>query len=58
MYKVNNLVLVKNQKSTKFGQNAYNCLCTLTEVGNNETLKINKGAVSDKYNLSNIIHYT
>ena len=38
IYKVNDLALVKNQKSTKYGQNAYNGPWTITEVRNNGTV--------------------
>ena len=50
--------MVKNQKSTKYGQNAYNGPWTITEVRNNGTVKLNKGAISDVYNIRNITPYT
>ena len=53
-HKGNDLVLVKNQKSSKFGQNDYNGLWTITKVGRNRTVKINKGAISDVYNVCHI----
>ena len=57
MCKVNNLVLVKNQKITKFGQNAYRSPWTVTEVRKNRIVKINKGVISNIYNLCNITPY-
>ena len=47
LYKVDNIVLVKNQKSTEFGKNAYNGPRTVKEVCNNGNIKIKKGAISD-----------
>ena len=47
LYKVDNIVLVKNQKSTEFGKNAYNGPWTVKEVCNNGNIKIKKGAISD-----------
>ena len=41
-YKVNNQILVKNQQSTKFGQDAYNGPWTINKVHNNRTVKITK----------------
>ena len=58
VYKVNDLVLVKNERSTKYGQDAYNGPWTILEVRNNGTVKIEKGAVSDVYNIRNITPYT
>ena len=40
MCKVEDLILVKNLQSTKFGQNAYDSPWTITEVRNNRTIKI------------------
>ena len=57
-YKVNNLVLVKNQKSTKYGQNAYNGPWTITEARNNGTVKLNKVSILVIYNIRNITPYT
>ena len=56
-YKVNNQVLVKNQQSTKFGQDAYYGPWTIKEVRNNRTVKITKGVVTDIHNIRNITPY-
>ena len=56
-YKVNDTVLVKNEHSTKFGQDAYNGPWKILEVQNNGTVKIEKGAITDVYNIRNITPY-
>ena len=56
-YKVNDQVLVKNQKSTKFGQGAYNGPWTVNKVRNNGTVKITKVLVTDVYIIRNITPY-
>ena len=56
-YKVNDQVLVKNQQSTKFGQDAYNSPWNVNKVRNNRTIKITKGVVTDVYNIRNITPY-
>ena len=56
-YKVHNTVLVKNKQSTKFGQDAYNGPWKILEVRNNSTVKIQKGAITDTYNIRNITPY-
>ena len=42
VYKVNDLVLVKNERSTKYEQDACNGPWTILEVRNNRTVKIEK----------------
>ena len=56
-YKVNDTVLVKNEQSTKFGQDAYNGPWKILEVRNNGTVKIEKGVITDIYNIRNITPY-
>ena len=56
-YKPEDLVLVKNEQSTKFGKDAYNGPWTIQEVRNNGTVKISKGLISDIYNICNITPY-
>ena len=56
-YKAQDLVLVKNEQSTKFGKDAYNGPWTIQEVKDNGTVKITKGPVSDVYNIRNITPY-
>ena len=56
-YKPEDLVLVKNEQSTKFGKDAYNGPWTIQEVRNNGTVKISKGLISDIYNIRNITPY-
>ena len=50
-YKVDDLVLVKNKQSTKYGKDAYTGPWTIQKVRDNETVKISKGPVSDVYNI-------
>ena len=54
-YKVNDTVLVKNHQSTEFSQDAYNGPWKILEVQNNGTVKIEKGAITDIYNMRNIL---
>ena len=56
-YKVQDLVLVKNEQSTKYGKDAYNSPWTIQEVQDNGTVKISKGPVSDVFNIQNITPY-
>ena len=56
-YKVNNTVLVKNKQSTQFGQDMYNGPWKVLEVRNNGTVKIEKGAITDIYNIHNVTPY-
>ena len=56
-YKINDQVLVKNQQSTKFGQDAYNGPWTVNKVRDNGTVKITKGFITDVYNIRNITKY-
>ena len=56
-YKEGDLVLVKNEQSTKYGKDAYNGPWTIQEVRNNRTVKISKGLVADVYNIRNITPY-
>ena len=56
-YKVNDTALVKNKRSTNFGQDAYNGPWKILEVWNNGTVKIKKGAIMDVYNIRNITPY-
>ena len=56
-YKANDTVLVKNKQSTKFGQDAYKSPWKILEVHNNGTIKIEKGAITDTYNIHNTTPY-
>ena len=56
-YKIHDSVLVRNEQSTKFGQDAYNGPWTILEVRNNGTVKIQKGSITDIYNIRNITPY-
>ena len=56
-YKINDQVLVKNQQSTKFGQDAYNGPWTVNKVRDNGTVKITKGFITNVYNIRNITPY-
>ena len=48
-YKVDDLVLVKNDQSFKYGKDAYNGPWTIQEVQDNWTINILKGPVSAIY---------
>ena len=50
-------MLVKNKQSTKFDQDAYYGPWKIQEVCNNDTIKIQKGAITDTYNIHNINLY-
>ena len=56
-YKVDDLALVKNEQSSKYGKDAYNGPWTIQEVQDNRTVKIAKDPVSDIYNIWNITPY-
>ena len=56
-YKVKNTVLVKNKQSIMFGQDAYNGSLKILEVCNNCTVNIQKGAITNSYNIQNITPY-
>ena len=56
-YKEDDQVLVKNERSTKYGQNAYNGPWTILEVCPNGTVLVQNGTVTDVYNLHNITPY-
>ena len=55
--RVGDKVLLKNEWKTKFNQDAYKGLCTITAVRDNVTVRVRKGRVTDTYNLCNIIPY-
>ena len=57
IYKVDDLILIKNKQSTKYHKDAYNGIWTIQEVQDNGTVKISKGPVSDIYNICNINPY-
>ena len=56
-YKVDDLILVKNEPSTKDDKDAYNGPWMIQEVWDNATIEISKGPVSDVYNIQNITPY-
>ena len=56
-YKVGDLVLLKNEWSTKFNQDAYSGPLKITAVRNNGTVRACKGNITDTYNLRNITPY-
>ena len=56
-YKVGDLVLLKNEWSTKFNQDAYSGPLKITAVRNNGTVRARKGNITDTYNLRNITPY-
>ena len=50
-YEVDDLVLIKNKQSSKYGKDTYNGPWTIKEVRDNRAVKISKGPVSDVYNI-------
>ena len=56
-YKPGDLVLVKNERKTKFGTDAYQGPWKVTAVNVNGTVNIQKGIVNDKVNIRNIHPY-
>ena len=56
-YQVAEKVLVKGDRSSKFGDYAYNGPNEIVEVNNNGTVKIRKGSVTDVFNMINIKPY-
>ena len=57
-YKIDDLVLIKNEQSTKYGNTAYSGPYTVTSVNNNGTLHVRKGIVTDVINIRNVYPYT
>ena len=57
-YKIDDLVLIKNEQSTKYGNTAYSGPYTVTSVNNNGTIHVNKGIVTDVINIRNVHPYT
>ena len=49
-------VLVKGDRSTKFGDYAYKGPYEIVQVNNNGTVKIRKGSVIDVFNIKIINH--
>ena len=56
-YKVNDLVLVKKELSSKYGKDAYNGPWAVPEVQDNRMVEVSKGPVSEIYNIQNITPY-
>ena len=52
-YKTEDLVLIKNEHSTKYGNTAYSGPYTVTSVNDNGTLHVKKGIVTDVINIRN-----
>ena len=57
-YKIDDLVLIKNEQSTKYGNTAYSGPYTVTSVHDNGTLHVRKGIVNDVINIRNVHPYT
>eukprot|EP00957_Ditylum_brightwellii_P202601 15330880-Ditylum_brightwellii.AAC.1 len=53
-YIVSERVLVKGDRSSKFGNYAYKGPYEIVEANNNGTIKIRKGYVTDIFNIKNI----
>ena len=56
-YKTEDLVLIKNEQSTKYGNTAYSGPYTVTSVNENGTLYVKKGIVTDVINIRNVHPY-
>ena len=56
-YKVADKVLVKGDRSTKYGDYAYKGSYRIVQVNNNCTVRIKKESVTDVYNIRNIKPY-
>ena len=56
-YKTEDLVLIKNEQSTKYGNTAYSGPYTVTSVNDNGTLYVKKGIVTDVINIRNVHPY-
>ena len=52
-YKTEDLVLIKNEQSTKYGNTAYSGPYTVTSVNNNDTLYVKKAIGTDVINIYN-----
>ena len=52
-YKTEDLVLIKNEQSTKYGNTAYSGPYTVTSVNDNDTLYIKKDIVTAVINIRN-----
>ena len=57
-YKTEDLVLIKNEQSTKYGNIAYSGPYTVTSVNDNGTLYVKKGIVTDVINIRNVHPFT
>ena len=57
-YKTGDLVLIKNEQTTKYGNTAYSGPYTVTSVHDNGTLHVRKGIVTDVINIRNVHPYT
>ena len=57
-YKTGDLVLIKNEQSTKYGNTVYSGPYTVTSVHDNGTLHVRKGIVTDVINIRNVHPYT
>jgi hypothetical protein len=56
-YRVNDLIMVKNDPSRKFGSNAYSGPYRIINVRNNGTLRIQKRNIEDTINIRNVTPY-
>eukprot|EP00957_Ditylum_brightwellii_P013426 1013813-Ditylum_brightwellii.AAC.1 len=56
-YQVADKVLVKGDRSSKFGEHAYKGPYEIVEVNNNGVVEIRKGSVTDVFNMRNIKPY-
>jgi hypothetical protein len=56
-YQIRDKVLLKGNRATKYGTNAYSRLCPIEQINSNGTVKIKTNRVTDVVNLRNIKPY-
>ena len=56
-YQVEHKLLIKGDRSSKFGDHAQKWPYEIVEVNNNSTVKIRKGFVTDVFDIRNIKSY-
>ena len=56
-YQVRQLVLIKQQQTTKYGTDSYSGPATVIRVNDNGTLHVREGMLVDTYNIRQIMPY-
>ena len=57
VYKIGDRILIKNQQSSKYAQQAYSGPYRITAVNPNGTVNVKKGVVEEPWNIRNIYPY-